>query len=53
MKRNRTLLLEENERIGINKVTLEKMCKQVNVPVTSKTYNAMVREYLIKLRVGH
>ena len=53
MKRNRTLLFEENERIGINKVTLEKMCKQVNVPVTSKTYNAMVREYLIKLRVGH
>mgnify|MGYP003294170720 CR=1 FL=1 len=44
---------EENERIGINKVTLQRMCKQINVPITSKTYNAMVREYLIKLRVGH
>ena len=41
------------QRIGINKVTLEKMCRQVNVPTASKNYNALVREYLIKLRVGH
>lgn len=50
---NNTLLFEENERIGITKATLEKMCQQLNIPTTSKTYNALVREYLIKLRVGH
>ena len=53
LRKNRTMLFEENERIGINKATLEKMCRQVSVPTVSKNYNALVREYLIKLRVGH
>lgn len=54
LKRNRTLLFEENDRIGINIATLVKMCKQVGIISTdNKSYNALLREYLIKIRIGH
>ncbi|MCO8186327.1 hypothetical protein NKE62_05290 [Akkermansia sp. Marseille-P9185] len=51
---NRALLFEENRRIGINIETLEKMCHQINIAKSNKsTYNSLLREYLIKMRVGH
>jgi hypothetical protein len=54
LNKNRTLLFEENERIGINMATLVKMCGQVGITSTgNKTYNALLREYLIKIKVGH
>lgn len=54
LKRNRTLLFEENDHIGINYATLVKMCKQVGIISTdNKSYNALLREYLIKIRIGH
>lgn len=54
LKRNRTLLFEENDHIGINYETLVNMCKQVGIISTdNKSYNALLREYLIKIRIGH
>lgn len=53
LKRNRSLLFEENERIGINKNTLKDMCRKVGISVNEKSYNYLLREYLIKIKVGH
>ncbi len=52
MKNYRSLLFVE--LIGIDRVTLEKMCKQVSIDVTAKKeYDGLVRDYLIKVKVGH
>ena len=51
MKNYRSLLFVE--LIGIDRVTLEKMCKQVSIDVTAKKeYDGLVRDYLIKVKVG-
>lgn len=52
MKSYRSLLFVE--LIGIDKVTLEKMCAQIGIDVTTKKeYDGLVRDYLIKVKVGH
>lgn len=51
MRNYRTLLFVEE--IGITKAGLEKLCKQVGVLATNKQYDGLVREYLIKVKVGH
>ncbi len=51
LQKYRTLLFVEP--IGINKATLEKMCKQIGVYDPSKGYDGLVRDYLIKVKVGH
>jgi len=52
MKNYRTLLLVE--LIGIDRNTLEKMCTQVGIDTNSgKEYDGLVRDYLIKVKVGH
>ncbi len=54
LKNNTTLLFEENERVGITFETLKKMCRQIGIHDTErKTYNSLVREYLIAVKVGH
>lgn len=53
LEKNRTLLFEENENIGINKKTLKKMCKQIGINNLDKSYDSLLREYLIKIKVGH
>jgi hypothetical protein len=52
LRKNRTLLFVE--LIGIDRNTLEKMCKQIGVDTTGViTYEKLVREYLIRVKVGH
>lgn len=52
MKEYRTLLLVE--MIGIDCRALKKMCTQVGIDVTTgKGYDGLVRDYLIKVKVGH
>ncbi len=52
MKNYRSLLFVEP--IGIDGVTLKKMCTQVGISVnTGKEYDGLVRDYLIKVKVGH
>ncbi|MFR4947819.1 hypothetical protein [Thomasclavelia spiroformis] len=51
LKKYRTYLFVE--KIGINKETLDKMCKQIGILDTSKDYDGLVRDYLIKVKVGH
>lgn len=51
MQKYRTLLFVE--MIGISLETLKKMCTQVGIDINNKTYNELVREYLIKVKVGH
>lgn len=54
LQNNITLLFEENDRIGITFDDLKKMCNQINIhDVDKKTYNSLVREYLISVKVGH
>lgn len=48
---NRTLLLVEH--IGYDKAALEKLCAQIGIAVNGKGYGALVREYLIKTKVGY
>ena len=48
----RTLLFVES--IGIGMEGLLKMCKQIGVELDdSKGYDGLVRDYLIKVKVGH
>lgn len=48
----RTLLFVE--MIGIDCCALKKMCSQIGIDVTSgKGYDGLVRDYLIKVKVGH
>lgn len=56
MKRNRTLVLVEH--IGYSKPALVKLCSQVGINPIDKNgkqrgYGNLVREYLIKLKVGY
>ena len=51
LKKYKTYLFVE--KIGINKETLDKMCKQIGILDTSKDYDGLVRDYLIKVKVGH
>jgi len=52
MKGYRTLLFVE--QIGINFGTIEKMCRDIGIDVSSKKeYDGYVRDYLIKVKVGH
>ncbi len=47
----RTLLFVEP--IGINKKGLDKLCKQIGIWDPHKDYDGLVRDYLIKVKVGH
>ncbi len=50
--KNKALLFEE--RIGINKDTVSKMCERIGILLDNdKSYDSYVREYLIKVKVGH
>lgn len=51
MCKYRTLLFVEP--IGINKTGLDKLCNQVGIFDVSKCYDGLVRDYLIKVKVGH
>ncbi|MFR1927334.1 MAG: hypothetical protein ACLS2V_15180 [Clostridium paraputrificum] len=52
LKYNRTLLFIE--LIGIRMCTIQKMCEQVGIMSRgNKNYDGLVRDYLIKVRVGH
>ena len=52
MQNYRTLLLVE--LIGINHGTLKEMCRQIGIDVSgNKGYDGLVRDYLIKVKVGH
>jgi len=51
LKNNRTLLFVEP--IGIDQNGLEKICKQIGIETSNKKYEDLVREYLIKVNVGH
>lgn len=54
LAKNKTLLFEENKRIGIGLQALKKMCTEIGVKnIDGKRYNALVREYLIALGIGH
>lgn len=48
---NRTLLLVEH--VGYDKASVEKLCTKIGISVTGKGYGALVREYLIKTKVGY
>ena len=51
MASNKTLLLVEH--IGYDKLALEKLCRQIGIVIIGKSYGALVREYLIKTKVGY
>lgn len=51
MKKYKTLLFVE--RIGIGKDTLKNMCEQIGISSVGKDYNGLVRDFLIKVKVGH
>ncbi len=62
LKHNKTMLLVEH--IGIDKNALEKMCQKIGIALTVKTngsddsqrnkgYSELVRDYLIKTKVGY
>ena len=51
MSNYRTLLFVEP--IGINRKGLDKLCKQLGIVNTTKNYEGLVRDYLIKVKIGH
>ena len=51
MQKYKTLLFVE--RLGIGFDTLKKMCEKIGISCAGKDYNGLVREYLIKVKVGH
>ncbi|WMJ84453.1 hypothetical protein ACS3UN_07125 [Oscillospiraceae bacterium LTW-04] len=62
LKYNKTMLFVEH--IGIDRNTLEKMCQKIGIPLTvrsnerndsqrNKGYGELVRDYLIKTKVGY
>lgn len=51
MLKYKTLLLVD--MIGLDFETLKKLCRQVSIGTNDKNYNELVREYLIKVKVGH
>ena len=50
MEKNRTLLFVEP--IGIETKGLEKMCEQIGISIANKSYDDLLREYLIKVYIG-
>lgn len=51
LMKNKTILLVEN--IGYNKIGLERMCKKIGINIINKKYENLVKEYLIKMKVGY
>jgi hypothetical protein len=51
MEVNKTMLFVEN--VGYDKAGLEKVCRQIGISITGKGYGTLVREYLIKTKVGY
>jgi hypothetical protein len=52
MEANKTLLLVEH--VGYDKVGLKKLCEKIGITdSTGKAYGSLVREYLIKMKVGY
>lgn len=51
MAANRTLLFVEH--VGYDKAGIEKLCEQIGIAVSGKGYGNLVREYLIKTKVGY
>ena len=51
MEANKTILLVEH--IGYDKTGLEKLCSQIGIGYIGKGYGSLVREYLIKTKVGY
>lgn len=52
MKKYRTLLFVE--QIGIDFQTLKKMCRKIDIEMRDNScYEELVREYLIKIKIGH
>lgn len=52
LERNRTLIFDENPKMGIGYDKLRKMCRQIGI-IDNGSYNSLLREYLIKVKVGH
>ena len=50
MEVNKTLLLVDH--IGYDKVGIKKLCTQIGITVNDKGYDSMVREYLMKIKLG-
>lgn len=49
---NETMLFVE--KIGIGRSKLEKLCSQVGIDISiDRSYDSLVREYLIKVKIGH
>lgn len=48
---NKTLLLVEH--VGYDKQGLDKLCNQIGISISGKGYEALVREYLIRTKVGY
>ena len=48
---NRTLLLVKH--VGYDNVGLEKLCRQIGIDIHGREYGSLVREYLIKTKVGY
>jgi hypothetical protein len=51
MKSNKTLLFVEH--VGYDKTGLEKLCMQIGIAVSGRGYGTLVRDYLIKTKVGY
>lgn len=52
MKKFKTLLFVET--LGISRDSITKMCRQIGIDVgNEKNYDGLVRDYLIKVKVGH
>ena len=51
MRANKTLLLVDH--VGYDRAGLEKICSQINITIGDKEYGTLVREYLIKTKVGY
>ena len=56
MKRNKTILLVDN--IGYDYSSLKNLCKQIDISDTDaygkkRGYGTLVRDYLIKVKVGY
>ena len=51
MMTNKTLLLVEH--IGYDKTGLEKLCSEIGIVVSGKGYGNLVREYLMKTKIGY
>lgn len=49
LKKNKTLLFVP--KLGYDKSSLEKLCAKVDI--SSKSYDGLVRDYLIKMKVGY